>query len=113
MQLIVMSAQKKKLLKLFLFPFHGFANYFSEEGKPAPSSLCHALKAASRHLEIINFMNLTILLKDILMLLLKKSEFFFADRVNCSIVAVHNALKRLEWRYKKNRYMRVNKAEKT
>ena len=36
----------------------------------------------------------------------------FADRVNCSIVAVHNALKRLEWRYKKNRYMRANKTEK-
>jgi transposase len=36
----------------------------------------------------------------------------FADRVNCSIVAVHNALKRLEWRYKKNRYMRVSKTEK-
>ena len=36
----------------------------------------------------------------------------FADRVNCSIVAVHNALKRLEWRYKKNRYMRASKTEK-
>jgi transposase len=36
----------------------------------------------------------------------------FADRVNCSIVAVHNALKRLEWRYKKNRYVRVSKTEK-
>ena len=74
MQLIIMSAQKKKLLKLFLFPFHGFANYFSEEGRPAPLSLYHALKAASQHLGIINFRNLTILLKDILTLLLKKSE---------------------------------------
>ena len=36
----------------------------------------------------------------------------FADRINCSVVAVHNALKRLEWRYKKNRYMRVSKTEK-
>ncbi len=36
----------------------------------------------------------------------------FADSVNCSIVAVHNALKRLEWCYKKKRYMRVNKTEK-
>jgi transposase len=36
----------------------------------------------------------------------------FADRVNCSIIAVHNALKRLEWRYKKNRYMRVSRTEK-
>jgi transposase len=36
----------------------------------------------------------------------------FSDRVNCSIVAVHNALKRLEWRYKKNRYMRASKTEK-
>jgi len=74
MQLIVMSAQKKKLLKLSLFPFHGFANYFSEEGKLAPSSLCRVLKAVSRHLGIIIFRNLTILLKDILMLLLKKLE---------------------------------------
>ena len=44
---------------------------------------------------------------------LEEIRAFFADRVNCSIVAVHNALKRLEWRYKKNRYMRANKAEKT
>jgi transposase len=36
----------------------------------------------------------------------------FADRVNCSIVAVHNALKGLEWRYKKKRYMRANKTER-
>ena len=27
----------------------------------------------------------------------------FSGRVSCSIVAVHNALKRLDWRYKKNR----------
>ena len=36
----------------------------------------------------------------------------FADRVNCSIVTVHNTLKRLEWRYKKKRYMRANKTER-
>jgi len=35
----------------------------------------------------------------------------FSDTVDCSIVAVHNALKRLGWRYKKNRYERVNKIE--
>ncbi len=36
----------------------------------------------------------------------------FAGRVNCSIVTIHNTLKRLELRYKKNRYMRVSKTEK-
>lgn len=36
----------------------------------------------------------------------------FADRVNCSIVTIHNTLKRLEWRYKKNRYVQANKIEK-
>lgn len=36
----------------------------------------------------------------------------FADRVNCSIVAIHNALKRLGWHYKKNRYEPVSKTEK-
>ena len=36
----------------------------------------------------------------------------FSGKVNCSIVAIHNALKRLDWRYKKNRYERVNRAEK-
>lgn len=35
----------------------------------------------------------------------------FSDTVDCSIVAVHNALKRLGWRYKKNRYERANKIE--
>jgi transposase len=36
----------------------------------------------------------------------------FADRVNCSIVTIHNTLKRLGWRYKKNRYVQVSKIEK-
>lgn len=36
----------------------------------------------------------------------------FSGTVNCSIVAVHNALKRLDWRYKKNRYERVSRIEK-
>jgi len=37
----------------------------------------------------------------------------FSSKVNCSIQAVANALKRLEWRYKKNRYVPVSKTEKT
>ena len=36
----------------------------------------------------------------------------FTDKVNCSIVAIHNALKRLGWRYKKNHYEPVNRTEK-
>jgi len=36
----------------------------------------------------------------------------FAGKVNCSIVAVHNALKRLGWRYKKKRYEPVSKTGK-
>jgi transposase len=36
----------------------------------------------------------------------------FSGTVNCSIVAVHNALKRLDWHYKKNRYERVSRTEK-
>ena len=36
----------------------------------------------------------------------------FSGKVNCSIVAIHNALKRLDWRYKKNRYEQANRAEK-
>ena len=37
----------------------------------------------------------------------------FAGRVSCSLQAIANNLKRLGWGYKKNRYMRLNKAEKT
>ena len=36
----------------------------------------------------------------------------FEGRVDCSIQAVANALKRLDWRYKKNRYVRASKTEK-
>ena len=43
---------------------------------------------------------------------LEEIRDFFSDRVHCSIVAVHNALKRLGWRYKKNRYEPVNKTER-
>lgn len=43
---------------------------------------------------------------------LEEIREFFADRVNCSIVTIHNTLKRLGWRYKKNRYEPVSKTEK-
>ena len=43
---------------------------------------------------------------------LEEIREFFAGRVDCSMVAVHNALKRLELRYKKNRYVPVSKTEK-
>ena len=36
----------------------------------------------------------------------------FSGRVNCSLQAISNNLKRLGWGYKKNRYMRLNKTEK-
>jgi hypothetical protein len=34
-----------------------------------------------------------------------------SEKVNCSLVAIHYTLKRLGWRYKKNRYEPVNKTE--
>ena len=36
----------------------------------------------------------------------------FCGNISCSLQAIANAIKRLEWRYKKNRYMRVSKTEK-
>ena len=36
----------------------------------------------------------------------------FAGRVNCSLQAIANNLKRLGWGYKKNRYMRLSKTER-
>ena len=43
---------------------------------------------------------------------LEEIKEYFSDSVNCSIVAIHNTLKRLGWRYKKNRYEQVSKTEK-
>ena len=43
---------------------------------------------------------------------LEEIRAYFSDTVDCSIVAVHNALKRLGWRYKKNHYVPVNKTER-
>ena len=37
----------------------------------------------------------------------------FAGRVDCSIVAIHNALKRLGYRFKKSRYERASKTDRT
>ena len=34
-------------------------------------------------------------------------------RMNCSLMAVHRALDRLDWRYKKSRYERVSKTDPT
>ena len=43
---------------------------------------------------------------------LREIQGHFSDGVSCSIQAVANALKRLDWRYKKNCYVRVNRTEK-
>ena len=37
----------------------------------------------------------------------------FIGRVICSTVAIHNALRRLGWRYTKKRYRRVNETDQT
>ena len=37
----------------------------------------------------------------------------FTGRVSCSLQAIHNALSRLEWRFKKSRYERVSKSDPT
>jgi len=36
----------------------------------------------------------------------------FVGRINCSLQAIANNLKRLGWGYKKNRYMRLSRTEK-
>ena len=43
---------------------------------------------------------------------LEEIRMHFSGKVNCSIVAIHNTLKRLGWRYKKNRYAPASKTEK-
>lgn len=37
----------------------------------------------------------------------------FKDKVQCSTVTIHSTLKRLGWGYKKKRYMRLSRTEKT
>jgi transposase len=43
---------------------------------------------------------------------LEEIQEHFSGKVICSLVAIHQTLKRLGWRYKKKRYEPVNKAEK-
>jgi len=43
---------------------------------------------------------------------LEEIKSHFSGTVDCSIVAIHNALKRLGWRYKKKRYEPVSRKEK-
>ena len=43
---------------------------------------------------------------------LEEIQEHFSGKVTCSLVAIHQTLKRLGWRYKKKRYEPVNKAEK-
>lgn len=37
----------------------------------------------------------------------------FSDNISCSLQAIANAVKRLDWRYKKKRYVPANKTERT
>jgi len=43
---------------------------------------------------------------------LEETKLHFSGVVECSIVAIHNTLKRLDLRYKRNRYMPASKTEK-
>ena len=43
---------------------------------------------------------------------LEEIKEHFAEKITCSIVAIHYTLKRLGWRYKKKRYVPVSKTEK-
>ena len=43
---------------------------------------------------------------------LEEIQGHFSGKVTCSLVSIHNTLKRLGWRYKKKRYEPVNRAEK-
>ncbi len=43
---------------------------------------------------------------------LEEIKRYFLGVVECSIVTIHNTLKRLELRYKKKRYMPANKTER-
>jgi len=43
---------------------------------------------------------------------LEETKQHFSGVVNCSIVAIHQTLKRLDLRYKKNRYVPASKTEK-
>ncbi len=43
---------------------------------------------------------------------LEEIKRYFVGVVECSIVTIHNTLKRLELRYKKKRYMPANKTER-
>lgn len=43
---------------------------------------------------------------------LEETKEYFSGKNDCSIVTIHNTLKRLNWRYKKNRYVPVNRTEK-
>ena len=44
---------------------------------------------------------------------LEETKQHFLGVVECSIVTIHNTLKRLELRYKKKRYVPANKTERT
>jgi transposase len=43
---------------------------------------------------------------------LEEIQEHFSGKVACSLVTIHNTLKRLGWHYKKKRYEPANKAEK-
>ena len=42
---------------------------------------------------------------------LESLQAYFSGRVNCSIVAISNALRRLDYQFKKNRYERASKTD--
>jgi transposase len=80
-----------------------------QEGSIAPKPQNQGRKPAfqGKHLEQLNTFVQThpdATLEDI--------QEHFSRRVPCSIVTIHNTLKRLGWRYKKNRYEPVSKTGK-
>lgn len=78
-------------------------------GSLEPSACTQGRKPAFRGADLERLNNFVLEKPDSTLQQIKEH---FSNKVNCSIVAIHNALKRLGWRYKKNHYEPANRTEK-
>jgi len=101
------QAQIAKMYRVSLRTFQRWWRQYSQRGSCAPGSRGHR-RAAYEGKDLQKLDRLVSKHSDATL-----EELREATGKDCSIMAVHRALDRLEWRFKKNRYERVSKTDPT
>ena len=110
--MILVNIASTRLQSNFRSQLDGYRSLGSEENRKVPLHQSHKTKVENPYSKVRIYEKLEQFINAYPDATLEETKQHFSGVVECSIVAIHNTLKRLDLRYKKNRYVRASKTEK-